>query len=216
VIPVEAWLQDRLKGISASARAITGEAIKAGYTLADVLIGKKALQIQSQPMGNKGTVLWFLPGFNPPKPAASEVTVKRTPRTPEESTRLAHNLIKRAAPTAARTVRELVQRSSKDAEACPACGRGMPREEELRLKAATTLLDRSGLSPARAPSADDGSTGPLIIFPPGTQIAILARTPGPEDGPGVSRPEIHDLKVTRGDRVGESPRTHSESPEVDS
>jgi hypothetical protein len=34
-------------------------------------------------------------------------------------------------------------RNEKDA--CPLCGRGMPRPEELRLKAIQTLLDRAGV-----------------------------------------------------------------------
>jgi hypothetical protein len=120
-------------------------------------------------------------------------------RTPEEDVRLAQKLIKRRAPTAARYLRQMAEVASADAKPCPACGRGMPRDEELRLKAVNGLLDRAGLSAAKAGTVGDDAGGPLIVFPPGTRIAVLAQVPGDGTEEGVSRSAAVEMTVTRGD-----------------
>lgn len=194
----------RLKAGSAAARDISNAAMSQGFTLADVLLAKKALGVQSS-TSPSGDAVWTLPGVTPATvtgtPIDAPVTKVTKPKTkPEDAVLKAHNIIKRATPTAARAVRDLVARASDDAVACPACGRGMPRAEELRLKAATVVLDRAGLSPAKAPS-ELGETGPMIILPPGTRLGIAVLPP---ERP-MLEDRVIDIKVTRADHMAPTP-----------
>ena len=197
----EEWLAARLKAGGAPPQAVTNEALSHGFTLADVLLAKKALGLQSTRGPNSDT-LWSLPATVVEAPIVAPVTkvIPKTQGKPEESVLEAHNIIKRATPAAASAVVDLVARASEDAPACPACGRGMPRAEELRLKAATVVLDRGGLSPAKAPS-DMGETGPMIILPPGTRLGIAVMPPEQDRRPDGAI----DIKVTRGDHVAPTP-----------
>lgn len=122
--------------------------------------------------------------------------------TVEDRVRTASNLIKRRAPTAARYLRDLADTASQDAPKCPACGRGTPRGEELRLKAILALLDRAGVVAPRG-GPEDTERGPLIVFPPGTSIAVVAK---PLELPAVdlvARRVEPEVRLTRGDRLGQ-------------
>lgn len=195
-------------------------AFSKGYELPALLQARRELGITAS-MDETGTTVWALPeaplearpeprvvradlvAVPPPKSDAG--TAKKNAgapkrRTPEEDVRLAQRLIKRRSPTAARYLRQMAEVASADAKPCPACGRGMPRDEELRLKAVNGLLDRAGLSASKAGSVGDDAGGPLIVFPPGTRIAVLAQVPEDSTEEGVSRSGAVEMTVTRGDR----------------
>ena len=98
-------------------------------------------------------------------------------RDPAAAVVAAKASLQRNAPRYARYLRQLAEIASDDAEVCPHCKRGTPRSEEIRLKAILAIMDRAGVTPPR-PGADmGGDFGPAIVFPPGTQIAVVANTP---------------------------------------
>jgi hypothetical protein len=122
-------------------------------------------------------------------------------RKVEDLVKTAANLIKRRSPTAARYLRDLADTAAKDAPACPACGRGTPRGEELRLKAVLAILDRAGVVAPRG-GVDLPDSGPLIIFPPGTSIAVVAKPPEMPAVDLIAQPAVPGVRLTRGDRLG--------------
>ena len=60
----------------------------------------------------------------------------------------AKRLVISTAPRAAEVLQELLEPTPKDAQPCPLCSRDMPRDEALRHRVATTVLDRSGIGPS--------------------------------------------------------------------
>lgn len=78
----------------------------------------------------------------------------------------------------------------------------MPRDERVRLTAATALLDRGGVVAPRTPGDGGGDGGPAIVLPPGTRMSILATTEPAQDE-GVERPAPAELRVTRGDELAQ-------------
>ena len=99
-----------------------------------------------------------------------EKTLRRAP-----TTSLAKELLRRKAYHKVRALDEMTERDIRGGEPCPTCKRGMPRSEDVRLRAVTAFLDRAGVAAPRG-AEEDGERGPLIVFPPGTKIAVLAQT----------------------------------------
>jgi len=60
----------------------------------------------------------------------------------------ARRVLAREAEAVARGLLSLTTEQRPDAEPCPMCGRGMPRPEEIRLRALTSVLDRVGIGPS--------------------------------------------------------------------
>ena len=61
-----------------------------------------------------------------------------------------------------------------EGEFCPLCGRGMRRPDELRLKASTALLDRSGLHPKLEIEVSDAPSTAWLHYLTDAQLQQLA------------------------------------------
>lgn len=91
-------------------------------------------------------------------------------------------------------VRKLIELTEEDTGGkCDKCGRS-PRSDDVRLKAVLAVLDRAGVG-SKAQVTD--STGPLIIFPQGTKLAIAAQTPPTGPDPNAERAEAVDAEFAR-------------------
>lgn len=109
--------------------------------------------------------------FKPRAPLPEELRVLRKAPT----TAMAAELLRRKAYHKTLALLELTEREQRDAVKCPSCGRGMLRAEETRLRAILAVLDRAGMG-AKDKGEGGGESGPLIVFPPGTKIGIVAQT----------------------------------------
>lgn len=182
--PVEEWLKARLSSGPAPSEAVVAEARSAGFSIGDLMIGKRSLSLESV-RGAFGKVMWALPGSAPAvtRPVAAVTTVKKPKRRPEDYTQKASDMARRAAPRAIRAMSRMLDPVRDDGPPCPSCGRGMPRPEDLILKAATAVADRGGVGPAKG-VGDMTDTGPMIVLPPGTRLAVAVEVPG---GAGAAR-----------------------------
>lgn len=119
----------------------------------------------------------------------------------EERVAASLRMLKSRTPNLTRALIGLTEVALTDGPACPMCGRGQLRDEELRLRATIAALDRGGVSVAQKNSGDVGPSGPVLEFPPGTQLAIIASAPREDGEVGVSRAIDVTPHVTRADRV---------------
>lgn len=120
---------------------------------------------------------------------------------PKEAVRIALLQVQQRAPTLVRRLLRLTEVIDRDAKACLTCGRGGKREDELLLKALQAALGIVGLAGgSKAGVVDMGGNGPMLVFPPGTKMAVMAEVASP--GP-ASMAEVVDavsaVRVTRGD-----------------
>lgn len=82
--------------------------------------------------------------------------------------------MQRQSVSAARRIVMLTKRYDElGGEPCPTCKRSSLRDEELTLKAAKEVLDRAGVSANPKGDLGTGGSGSVLVFPPGTQMAIL-------------------------------------------
>lgn len=176
-------------------RSITGQ-LRAGEVRASDVV-HQAVPVDHLPMHRADT-------YEPP-PSAKPVPTK-IDRSPRGTVKMAKERLQRASLTLTRRLEDLTEEAMKIGPACKTCGRGAPREEELRLKAIIAALDRAGVSAAASRDAGlgDVEAGPLLVFPPGTRIAVLAETPDGHDGaPGAGlRATTDGVRLTRGDLYG--------------
>lgn len=171
--------------------------------------------------GGKKYVVWTLPpangtklrpGFDPRRHVASTALVKKAPSTleeppstslsaekkrdPKRAVEVARDKLRRRQPRYAAYLDELARKASSDAEKCPTCGRGTPRSEDLRLRAILAAMDRGGVVAPKADSANEAPSGPVIVFPPGTKMAIIAES-GPDQRPSASEVVADAMRITR-------------------
>lgn len=101
-----------------------------------------------------------------------------------------------------RRLEEMTELALNDGPKCPTCQRGLPRAEDIRLRATIAVLDRAGLAPQRGQEALGGASGPVLVFPPGTRIAIEAGDPRPEPiDLGTARRVERDIVMRRADEA---------------
>lgn len=150
-----------------------------------------------------------------PTPPMHRVTEQRTPendqllpgprpRDPMRAVRLAQDRLRRKALKHARYLDELtepVRPASPSHPPCPACGCGMPRPEDIRLRAISAAGAAAGWATTKQ-GEQGADSGPAIVLPPGTRIAIAAVAP-PAVEQGVAREPVRELRLTRGDEYGE-------------
>jgi hypothetical protein len=98
-------------------------------------------------------------------------------RSPAGTVKMARARLQRASLAMARRLEDMTEEAMRDAPPCPKCGRGLPRAEDIRLRAISTALDRAGVVPSRDAIDTSAESGPLLVFPPGTRIAVLAEPP---------------------------------------
>lgn len=101
-------------------------------------------------------------------------------RDPKRTVQEAQERLQRRSLTMVRRLEEMTELALNDGPKCPTCQRGLPRAEDIRLRATLAVLDRAGLAPQRGQEALSGAGGPVLVFPPGTRIAIEAGDPRPE------------------------------------
>jgi hypothetical protein len=118
-------------------------------------------------------------------------TIKKAP-----TTALATELLRRKAYSKTLALLEMTERERRD-EKCPACGRGMLRAEETRLRAILAVLDRA--MPATKGGDPGEGSGPLIVFPPGSKIAILAQTG--QEAETVAAERARDASIAEADAI---------------
>lgn len=192
--PAIEWLSARLAQGPATPREVMDEAKVLGITPTELLDAKSRLKVTTEARtpaaGGKAYNVWvmpvrkanqFQPGddprryVTPRKEEALAPTEKRATRDPKLAVQKAKDRLARKSMRYVRGIEELTTRIDKDPTACPTCGRGTKRSEEVRLRALTAALDRAGVvAPRAGDHGDEAPTGPLIVFPAGTRIAILA------------------------------------------
>lgn len=190
--PILDWLSLRLARSAATFQELADEGAAIGVSKQDLLASYARLHLRKEirtPDGSKPYEVWALPPDfqppveipGPPKPVEvvpePPVTAKKKARDGKAVVERAKQRLQRNSGAQARYLLELTRRASDDAQKCPTCGRGTPRAEELRLKAVLAVLDRAGVVPPRAGGAEGGESGPVIVFPVGTKIAIAAVPP---------------------------------------
>ena len=165
-------------------RSVYHQAELASITIAAVERASQQLGVVATKPGKE--VYWGLPRQEPAGQGYPTVTGKGEFRPrgplPEEArvlrraptTAMAAELLRRKAYGKTLALLELTEREQRDAVKCPSCGRGMLRAEETRLRAILAVLDRAGMGARDKP--EGGESGPLIVFPPGTRIGIVAQT----------------------------------------
>jgi len=207
--PATEWLFARLERGSATPQDLLDEALPLGISKNDLRIARDACRVVEETRipeaGGKKYVVWtlppaignqFRPGYDPRRVVKSTALVKKAPsgledapstslsdekrRDPKRAVEVARDKIRRRAPRYAAYLDELARKASSDAEKCPTCGRGTPRSEDLRLRAVIAALDRGGVVAPKAEGTDGAPSGPVIVFPPGTKMAIIAET-GPSE-----------------------------------
>ena len=220
--PATEWLFARLGRSPGVANEVTDEAFAIGITPAELTEALKANRVvndHNKPASRSDrATVWSLPpapehgfrkGYDPrrfshPEPvvatdlvrADAVLVVKR--HSPKQRVEVAKDRLRRRAPRYVQYLDDLARKASEDAPACPTCGRGTPRSEEVRLRAVVAALDRSGVTPPRSDDGDGAPSGPVIVFPPGTAIAVLVQTPSAP--PSVV--ESYGPRITRGDELG--------------
>lgn len=218
VRPVE-WLAARLEARTERLQDLLDAGVLAGYTKTEIRDAGLALRVTMK-VSDSGT-LWSLPAniidrIPPPEPTVPSKALKRADRIPDsdslptapkkrsaqEAVQKAREMLRKRSPSAARYLLEMMNTMMEDAEPCPACKRGMPRDEERRLKAILAVLDRSDVGPSKAGGGGDaGPDGPIFVFPPGTQMAVVAPPVAAPVETGIARALEPRLKLTRGDRL---------------
>jgi hypothetical protein len=120
---------------------------------------------------------------------------------PKEAVKLAATLIQQRTPQLARRLLRLTEAIDREAAACLTCGRGSKREDELLLKALQAALGIAGLAPGKVLPGGDGGGGPVLIFPAGTKMAVVAEAIdlGPRSMADVVDGDA--VRVTRADEV---------------
>jgi hypothetical protein len=102
-------------------------------------------------------------------------TGKVAGRDPSKAVQKAQDRLRRKAPRMARALEEMAEAVDGSGPRCPACGRGTKRDEAIRLKAVVAGLGIAGLgSPGvgRQNGAPSPELGAVLVFPPGTQMAV--------------------------------------------
>lgn len=157
------------RGLSAPPQIIERPAEAPGLEL------KRASEIPDKPITAIGV---------PSKAAPAEqgetaigVPSKRDPRRVVQE---AQERLQRRSLTMVRRLEEMTELALNDGPKCPTCQRGLPRAEDIRLRATIAVLDRAGLAPQRGQEALSAAGGPVLVFPPGTRIAIDSGDPRPE------------------------------------
>jgi len=185
------------------------EALALGVTATELLDAKRTLGViteaRTPEAGGKSYNVWVLPP-TPPEPREAQLVradetpdlsppPKPTRRDPKVVMQKAKDRLARKSLRYVRGIEELSERIDRDPVKCPTCGRGTKRSEEIRLRALTAALDRAGVVAPRAGDLGDApERGALIVFPPGTKIAIL-----PEPLASVEAPSG---ELRRADEVG--------------
>lgn len=198
------WLHNLLTKSTKTPLEVHDEALAIGITEEELKEAKLKLQVvEVMTNGHKFLQLpkvhGFQPGFDPrrhvpSKPDAqtssgstmtatgsikaspgSTSTAPRTKRTPDEAVDVAKRRLKRHSVRHVRFLEELAERASQDAAPCPTCKRGMPRQEEIRLRAVTEALNKAGIVAPK--EQGDGWQGPVLVFPEGSRMAIGVETP---------------------------------------
>jgi hypothetical protein len=100
-----------------------------------------------------------------------------------------------------RRLLRLTEVIDRDAKVCLTCGRGGKREDELLLKAIGAALGIAGLAPGKSQIGTDGGGGPVLVFPAGTKMAVVAEAvdTGPRTMAEVVDGDV--VRVTRADGV---------------
>lgn len=206
--PILEWLSARLSRGPATPRDLKDEATGLGITQGELDAARRKLRLvlqwQEPASGGPKYMTWALPptsgsrlrpGYDPrryaqpARPAAQGHTteaVAKAPADPKEKVEAARRVLQRRSVTLARTLTDLAKRASADATPCPTCGRGTPRAEDLRLRAAVAALDRAGLGVPRGDGAGAAEGGFQMVFPPGTRVAVIA-PPGEQPPPRLVR-----------------------------
>lgn len=210
--PATEWLRARLSKGPSDAQDVADEAAVLEVTPEELLAARVALRVVQE--GDK----WCLPppsgtgkkydprrlvldslvgpgvaGVSKYEPVRADLVPSKR-ATPKEAVEKAKNRLRKGAPRYAQYLDDLARKASEDAAPCPTCGRGTPRSEEVRLRAVLGALDRSGVVAPRGEGEDGTPSGPVIVFPPGTTIGVVVKTP--EFTP------VNALRVTRGDELG--------------
>lgn len=125
-------------------------------------------------------------------------TGPRTLGTTEARLNVARQRLRRIAFSQVLKLEELTEELIRlDGKKCPTCGRGTRRDEDLRLRAIVAALDRAGLGPSAKLEVEGEGGGPVLVFPPGTGMAIVAAPVGRVEE-GVGRPVVDEgVRVTR-------------------
>jgi len=128
----------------------------------------------------------FKKGYDPrrhnakPLPAvvpAEAVVVTKRP-DPKARVEAARRRMQRHSVRAARVIEDLTESVVRDGAKCPTCGRGSRRAEDIRLRAAIALLDKAGVITPKI-AEGEGQSGPVLVFPEGTRMAVLAQCEEP-------------------------------------
>lgn len=122
---------------------------------------------------------------------------------PKEAVRQALTIAQQRAPQLVRRLLRLTEAIDREAAPCLTCGRGSKREDELLLKAIQAALGIGGLAPGKAQPGTDGGGGPVLVFPPGTKMAVLA---GVADAGPATMADVVDGDAVRITRADELPR----------
>ena len=210
VNPAIEWLSARLAKGSATPRDVMDEALALGVTATELLDAKRTLGViietRTPEAGGKSYSVWMLPP-TPPEPREAQLvradevldlppSPKPTRHDPKAVMQRAKDRLARKAVRYVKGIEELSERIDRDPVKCPTCGRGTKRSEEIRLRALTAALDRAGVVAPRSGDAGEmPERGALIVFPPGTRIAIL-----PEPLEPAEQPTLGTLR--RADQVG--------------
>jgi hypothetical protein len=136
---------------------------------------------------------------------ASSTDVDETPtgvpsrtRDPRRTVQEAQARLQRRSLTMVRRLEEMTELALNDGPKCPTCQRGLPRAEDIRLRATLAVLDRAGLAPQRGQEALSGATGPVLVFPPGSSVSIAVGEPQPIEM-GVARRVERTIELRRAD-----------------
>lgn len=195
--PAAEWLAARLAQGPAAAQEVTDDALTLGITEAELFAARQELGVKvgarTPAAGGAPYKTWELPkavpgqfkkGYDPNRfhskplpavvPAAAVIVVKKA--DPKARVEAARRRAQRHAVRAVRVIEELTETVVRDGVKCPTCGRGSRRAEDIRLRAATTLLDKAGVVTPKD-GLVEGSTGPVLVFPEGTKMAVLAQAP---------------------------------------
>lgn len=162
---------------------------------------KRASEIPDAPRVTASPAVSNGPSAGPSKAVSAELVPTATgasKRDPGQMVQIAQDRLRRRSLNMVRKLEELTELALKDGPVCPTCQRGMPRAEDVRLRAIMAALDRGGLSPQRTQDSPGGATGPVLVFPPGTRIAIEAAATGPVEM-GVARRVDEGIVMRRAD-----------------
>lgn len=133
--------------------------------------------------------------MNPQKIAGLTRADKNPRSKPQEEVRKARERAQRLSLTMVRRLENLTDDVVMKGPKCPTCHRGTLREENLRLKAILGMLTLAAV--AGKPGSgdeDEAERGPVLVFPPGSRIAV-AVTPAADERGVMRQPVAEDDPV---------------------